>query len=43
MTNPCEACKRKECPERCRSWADYIRGKRKRGIKGYEEKGKRTM
>lgn len=30
MTNPCEQCKRKTCPERCMPKIDYLRGQRKK-------------
>ena len=43
MENPCRACKRAECPEVCRPWVDYLRGKRKRGIRTYEAKGKKSV
>lgn len=43
MDNPCDRCKRAECPQVCRPWVDYLRGKRKRGIRTYEAKGKRTV
>ena len=39
--SPCDRCKRSECPEKCRPWIDYVRGKRKRGDRNYEPKGGR--
>ena len=43
MENPCLKCKRAACPERCVPWVDYLRGKRKRGIRTYERKGNKSQ